>query len=292
MFESFNVNDSFKKSIISALSSGKLSHALIIEGKDDSTRLSVAKEIAKAILCKADEKPCCVCSHCAKCDKGIHPDLYVIEKEEDSTFIKVDSIRSLKAKALVLPNEADKSVFIIREAQNMNVQAQNALLKIFEEPSPHVCFVLTCPSKSAFIDTIISRATTYTIGEEESSCDGDAEKQAAEFANELLTVFVTYNEFFFLQKTSALVKDKQLFRNTLKAMVPIIRDALILSGSGNDLISAFPDTAKRLSSMLTQKKLLEMLEEIMLLSDTVNASANHNLSITRLSSVLYNIKSH
>ena len=292
MFESLNVNDSFRKSIESAVSSKKLSHAVIIEGKDDNTRFSVAKEITKAVLCIGNKKPCNSCIHCIKCEKNVHPDVYITQKEEDSTMIKVDSIRALKAKALVYPNEAGKSVFIIREAQFMNVQAQNALLKILEEPSQHVCFILTCPSKSSFLETITSRATAYSIGEEENTLNDEAERQAAEFADELLSVFVSYNEFFFLQKTSAFVKDKVLFRNTLKAMIPIIRDALILSGSGTDLISAFPETAKKLSAILTQKKLLLMLDEIIRLSDTVNASANHNLSITRLSSVLYNIKSH
>ncbi len=292
MFEGLNVNDSFRKSIETAVSSKKLSHALIIEGKDDSTRFLAAVEITKALVCTGEKKPCNSCAHCVKCDRNIHPDVHITQKEEDSTMIKVDSIRALKSKALVFPNEAAKSVFIIREAQFMNIQAQNALLKILEEPSGHVCFILTCPSKSSFLETITSRATSYSIGEEENTLSVKAEKEAAEAANELLSVFVSYNEFFFLQKTAIFLKDKLLFRNALKAMIPIIRDGLILSGGGSDLISAYPETAKKLSAILTQKKLLQMLDEIQNLSDSVNSSANHNLSITRLSSVLYNIKSH
>ena len=144
MFDSLKVTAGFKNSITQALKSGRLSHAIILEGSDDETRFLAAKEIAAALMCQQDNAPCGVCSHCMKCDRLIHPDLHILEKESDSTMIKVDAIRSLKTKALLFPNEAKKSVFIIRQANLMNPQAQNALLKIFEEPAPHLCFILTC----------------------------------------------------------------------------------------------------------------------------------------------------
>lgn len=291
MFESLNVTDSFKNSVSFAIETGRLSHAVILEGKDEETRFSAAKEIAKALLCKSENKPCGVCSCCVKCDKDIHPDLHILEKEADSTMIKVDSVRSIKLKALIFPNEGSKSVFIIREAQYMNPQAQNALLKILEEPSKHVCFILTCSSKSSFLETITSRATAYSLGEEEyeNKKDEQADK-GNELANELLGIFMSSSEFYFLQKTALFQKDKSLFKAVLTSMIPIIRDALILQSGGKELISDYPDTAKRISAGLTQKKTLALLTGIQELSDCVNASANHNLSVTRLSAILYDIK--
>ena len=219
--------------------------------------------------------------------------LHILEKEEDSTMIKVDAVRSIKKAALIFPNEGEKSVFIIREAQYMNPQAQNALLKIFEEPSKHVCFILTCPSKSSFLETIISRATAYSLGEEECGIVKDNMAQKGnEIANELLSVFISSSEFFFLQKTAIFQKDKPLFKAVLNGAVPIIRDALIFQSGGKELISEFPETAKRIASALTQKKVLGLFSGIRELSDAVNASANHNLSITRFSALLYGIKSH
>lgn len=293
MFERLNVTESFRNSIISSVASGRLSHAIILEGKDENTRIEAAKEIAKAILCKGENKPCGVCPCCVKCSKDIHPDLHILEKESDSTMIKVDAVRDIKARALVFPNEADKSVFIIREAQFMNPQAQNALLKIFEEPSKHVCFILTCNSKSSFLETIISRATLYSLGEEEYTNEKNGkDEEGKALANELLDAFMSSGEYYFLQKTAVFQKDRNLFKSVLSSMIPVIRDALILQSGGKELISDFPDTAKRISSGLTQKKTLLLLQEIQALSDSVNSSANHNLSITRLSSVMYDIKSH
>lgn len=290
MFDSLKVTASFKNSITQALKNGKLSHAIILEGSDDETRFLAAKEIAAALMCSGEIAPCGVCSHCVKCEKLIHPDLHVIEKESDSTMIKVDAIRTLKAKALLFPNESKKSVFIIRRANLMNPQAQNALLKIFEEPSDHLCFILTCPSKSEFLDTIISRATLYTLGEE--IAESDSKNEASDtLADELLTSLTGENEFLFIKRTSAFKKDKKLFASTVSAMIPTVRDALIISSGGKDLISEHADTALRLSKSFTQKKLAELLTALQEIQESFRFAVNHNLAITRLSSVLFSVKS-
>lgn len=293
MFENLSVTDSFKNSIISALSQGRLSHALIFEGADDITRLSAAKETAKALVCKGESKPCGICSCCFKASSDSHPDIHILMKSDDSTMIKVDEIRDLRAKAQVYPNEAYKSVFIIHGAQFMNPQAQNALLKIFEEPSSHVSFILTCDSKSSLLETIISRATLYSLGEEKSMAEkSEADILAQEKAKELLSAFIKENEFDFLKRTTVFLKDKTFFRAVLENMLPIIRDALILQSGGKDLLSEEKAVSLLIKNQLTQKKTIALMERINELISDIDSSANHNLTITRFSSVLYNIKSH
>ena len=205
-------------------------------------------------------------------------------------MIKVDAVRDLKQKALVYPNDGNKSVFIIDGAELMNPQAQNALLKIFEEPAKHVSFILTCPSRSSLLDTITSRATAYFLGEEISEENGELSEKAKETAKELLVYLVTNNELEFLRKTAIFQKDKSLFSAVLKNMQPLIRDALIISSGGKTLISGEADICNKLRSTLTQKKLMQMLSEIQALREYVDSAANHNLAITRLSSILYSIK--
>ena len=73
-------------------------------------------------------------------------------------------------------------------------------------------------------------------------------------------------------------------------MEPIFRDALILSSGGKELISGEKETAEKLRTALTQKKLMLLLSEIQSLRDSAESSANHNLTLTRLSSILYSIK--
>lgn len=292
MFENISVTASFKNSISSALSQGRLSHALIFEGADDATRLSAAKEIAQFLVCRGDTKPCGLCPACIKALSNSHPDIHILMKSEDSSMIKVDEIRDLKIKAQVYPNEAAKSIFIIHGAQFMNAQAQNALLKIFEEPSAHVSFILTCDSKSSLLETVISRATLYSLGEEKSNSEkSEAEALADEKARELLEVFVKESEFEFLKKTSVFSKDKNFFKAVLEAMLPIVRDALALQSGGKELLCKDKDVSTLIKNQLTQKKTLILTEEINKLISDIDSSANHNLTITRFSSVLYNIKS-
>ena len=289
MFDNIKATDGFKNSISVAVSSGRLSHALILEGSEDESRFAAAVEIASAIMCEGENRPCGVCSHCLKCSKGIHPDLHIVEKDGDSTMIKVDAIRNLKTKALLFPNEARKSVFIIRQANLMNPQAQNALLKIFEEPAPHLCFILTCPSKSAFLDTIISRATIYSLGEEIIEGNNKYDKAEA-LASELIITLAGENEFSFIKKTAVFQKDKKLFASTVSAMIPVVRDALVLRSGGKDMLCSDGTASKKLAAAFTQKKTATLLETLQEFSDSLQFSPNHNLAVTRLCSLLYSIK--
>lgn len=288
MFEGVVLADTVKNLITKAIENSTLSHAIILEGSSESVRMEVAKTLAMAILCKGENKPCKNCSSCLKIRNSSHPDLKFLSRRSDKNSIVVDDIRNVKEQALVYPNDGDKSVFIITEAQEMNVQAQNALLKIFEEPAEHICFILTCNSKSSLLQTIISRATCYFLGDEEKKEDLKSE-QAKELAKELFLCLVAENEFQFLKKTVVFSKDKKLFKAVLEESIPIIRDVLFLHSGSKALISGSEDVARKLKGGITQKKTMRIFEELQNLLDCVDASANHNLSITRFSAVLCSI---
>ena len=293
VFESINATAQFKSSITTALRSGTLSHALILEGKAASDRLGAAEEIAGAVLCEADEKPCGICSKCKKVKNGIHPDVHILKKDEKSNMIKVDAIRELKKLAQVLPNDGEKSVFIIDGAEFMNAQAQNALLKIFEEPARHLLFILCCGAKSSLLDTIISRATAYSLGEEsDSEQENEKLQKAKTVAAELAISFAEENELEFIRKTAVMRTDKELFRMMLMSLRLIFRDCIILQHGGKELISGYPEAAKKLSVRLTAKKAMEILNIITELHDRSLMNSNHNLTLTAFSAKLYSIKAH
>ena len=290
VFKDINVNPSAKNSLITAIRGNHLSHALILEGSGEKERAEASLTLAMAMLCKDSPKPCKKCSACLKVMNSSHPDLHILTKDEKSSIIKVDAVRDIKAKANILPNDGEKSVFIIAEAQLMNVQAQNALLKIFEEPSKHISFILTCPSKSSLLETITSRATSYYLGEEKSESSDEKLTEAKEKAKELLDCFVSSSELDFIRKTAMFQKDKNFFVLTLRSMAPVIRDALVLASGGRVLLSSNEETPKKLKNSLTQKKLLQLLEALSEITENTENAANHNLSITRLSAVFYSIK--
>ncbi len=290
MFENLPVKSEFKNQIESSLGLGRLSHALIFESSSEEIRLKAALELAKAVLCKGNLKPCGVCSSCIKTDSGNHPDIHIISKSADSAVIKIDAVREIRSKALLLPNDGTKSVFIINEAQLMNANAQNALLKIFEEPQSHVLFILTCPSKSSLLETVISRATSYSIGEEITTEKSEKTELLGEKANGLLSCFIKENELSFMKMTAEFQKDKQLFIEVMKQLLPIIRDGIVFQSGSKEFLSDFSETAKALASTLTAKKAIELYSALSSLVEEAEKSANHNLTLTRLSSKLYDIK--
>ncbi len=291
MFENLKIDGKISDELENLIKSNRLSHAVILEGANEETRLAAAKEIAKALVCKGEERPCGVCSSCKKADADSHPDIHILQKEEKAANIKVDEIRVLKAQANLLPNDGDKSVFIIAEAQTMNTQAQNALLKIFEEPSKYVSFILTCPSKSAFLETIVSRGSAYSLSEFDPFSEQNEKIQKAnEQANELLTCLCKGNEFDFLKSLAVFQKDKDGFSLALTQCVPILRDACAMSCLSKELISAFPETAKMLSGSFTTDKLLKFIELTSDFKEQLLAFANYNLVLTRFCSTVFQIK--
>ena len=116
----------------------KLSHAWLLVGEDREELDKLALFTARALLCSAPggEKPCGACSHCRKMLKGIHPDLVTLLRSPDKREISVKQVRAFRQEVWITPNEAARKVFMIPEADCLNTEGQNALLKVLEEPPP------------------------------------------------------------------------------------------------------------------------------------------------------------
>lgn len=170
----------------SSYSSNKLSHAYIIPGSGEEA-MSRARELAAAMLCDFPERvPCGKCENCRKVQTGIHPDLSVVRREiengKQKKNIVVKQIRQLIADAYVLPNEAKKKVYIIEEADTMNPQAQNTLLKILEEPPEFVSFLLLAANPMLLLPTVRSRcATLHGNPVEEKEVTAEESEKARHF---------------------------------------------------------------------------------------------------------------
>ncbi len=148
---------------------GRLSHASIVTGPDPEGRRQRVLELAAALLCRAEgPRPCRRCDDCRRVFAGIHPDCITLERQTDAKGqlrreIQVDQIRDLGADAAVLPNQADIKVYILEDADAMNAAAQNALLKLLEEPPAWVRLILSAASGEALLPTVRSRCVTYAV---------------------------------------------------------------------------------------------------------------------------------
>ena len=137
-------------------------HAYLFVSGDLSDRQNTARSIAKAMLCrnpKGDSQPCGQCDCCIKIKASTHPDCIFVSGDEKTS---VDDVRKIEEEAYLAPNEADSKVFILEDADEYNVQSQNALLKIIEEPPKGVRFILTASSAGALLPTVRSRVCTLS----------------------------------------------------------------------------------------------------------------------------------
>ena len=169
----------------SCSNAGRLSHAILVEGAGGA--FSRAKEIAKTILCSGEGAPCGQCRDCVKAEKDIHPDLLVFSGGERTRSFHVESVREIRRQAYIRPNEADAKVFILENAQNMTIQAQNALLKIIEEPPGRVTFILTCDNKAALLETVLSRVSVFSSRDKAEPLPEEADGTAEEIVQALLS---------------------------------------------------------------------------------------------------------
>ncbi len=121
-------------------------------------KLALSIEFAKAINCEKKGLDACEeCISCSKINSLNYPDLFIIQKEKESSFIKIDRIRDIIYQASLKPYEARKKIFIITEAEDMNEESQNALLKILEEPRENQVFILITSRISGILPTVVSR---------------------------------------------------------------------------------------------------------------------------------------
>ena len=161
-FESLLGNERLKENLQSSINRGRISHFYLISGPAGSGKRTLAKLLAAAILCKAANKPCGVCSACRKVLGNGHPDFITIDDPEKKT-VSVDLIRDAKADIYIRPNEGDHKIYLFPRAQDMGIPGQNALLKVLEEPPSYGVFILLTDNPQKLLPTVRSRCTELAL---------------------------------------------------------------------------------------------------------------------------------
>lgn len=155
-------NRTEKEKLLSEIASGKLSHAYLIEGGEGCGKTYFARFAAAAVLCTGDTPPCGKCPSCVKALAGSHPDLFYFSPDKKASM-GVETVRDIKKSLFFMPNDGDRKVYIIDDAQKMTVQAQNALLKFIEEPPASVLFFIVADKKESLLPTVVSRTRIISL---------------------------------------------------------------------------------------------------------------------------------
>lgn len=281
------INNKIANNINDIINKSRIPHSILIYGGSSEQRKYLSQYLACSFVCSEDKKPCGLCINCQKALSDNHPDIKTTDPEQvGEKIFKIALVRDIRTDAYIIPNEAQNKVYILRSADKMNVQAQNALLKIIEEPPEYARFILECESIAPLLDTIISRVSLYNLGSDKDETLDELKEKSWEIASKLANALTKPTELEFMRITSVFEKDKDFFPHVLKPLQIIIRDAVAIKVSSNVFIGKDTDTSRELASKLTLNALMKMINDIDEFNECIAHNANKNLLITRFSSVL------
>ncbi len=277
-----NENSKFNKlssEVVLSVEQGAFPHGVLVECQNESDGIAFARFIANCLVCSGSNKPCSVCNDCYKAQKNIHPDIFETDGiiKSKSKVFAVDSVRQIRDDAYVVPNESDCKVYILKNAQNMNDQAQNAILKILEEPPSYVFFIIVTTSRSTMLETVLSRVQTYSLLSEEEKVTEKEITVVQNFIGALLNI----NELALMEQTAVFQKNNQFAKRILELLSEVFRDALVCK-SGYLREVRFKEEVEKLQKSLTAKALLQLVVVCDELIDSINRNCNNNLLVVRM----------
>ena len=213
--ESFTVlgNAETKKYFSGAISAGKLAHAYIFEGMQGSGKKTLVRRICMQMACdKREEVPCGSCENCLGISGGISPDIRMLTVENGKKTIGVDEVRDFFASVSLTPSVLDFKAYIIDMADTLTLQAQNALLKIIEEPPFHTYIFLLCENSEKLLPTVRSRAQKIIMQAFDSSQIEEYIRESGIIYDEEALYFAVHNASGSIGKAIGLLTEKTLDR--------------------------------------------------------------------------------
>lgn len=144
------------------LASGRLGQSYIINAEEGMGKKTVMKYILSLIMCK-DHSSCGKCQPCKSLEAGAHPDVAELRRTDGRASIGVDSVREIIGEAYIRPVLSQYKAVVVYEAHLLTAEAQNAMLKIIEEPPRGVVFFLLCDTLAPILKTVVSRSIVIDL---------------------------------------------------------------------------------------------------------------------------------
>lgn len=152
--------------IVSLLQRGlereSLAHAYLLIGPAHVGKMTLALDLACALNCQSEERPCGECASCQKIASGNHADVQVIglaqgEDSGEAKLISTEQVKEMQHAASLPPFEGKYKVFIIDGAELLSAEAANRMLKTLEEPAGKMVFILLTTNDRLLPETVVSR---------------------------------------------------------------------------------------------------------------------------------------
>lgn len=205
----------------------RVPHAILLSGVDGIGVNELAYSMVRYLLCGSplEDLACGRCRACQLFAANSHPDLFVLKREDGADQIKVDQVRACVEFVVKTAFADGPKVVLVEDADSMNTNAANALLKSLEEPQGQTVFILATHRVSAILPTIRSRCRAISLA---TPASGVAEEWLREQGLEL-------DEALFQQSGGAPVLYKRWLEGDFAALQRKVNDdllALLSSGAG------------------------------------------------------------
>ena len=299
-----------------ALAQNRVGHSYLFSGIEATGKKTLALEFAKVVNCeKVDEinDSCGECPACLKISRHNHPDIFLVEAE--GHFIRIGAIREILAQMTFRPMEGKKRVYVIDNADRMNEEAANALLKTLEEPSPANILILVTAKPYTLPSTIISRCrhmrfnplsidtvTKFLIGrgnmEKQNALllaglSGGSIGQALElnkddviaYRTEILSLLTNTKKsepLSLLAFVSFFGQDKREIKQGFNILQTCFRDALVYKETNNEQMLINQDNSSFIASLASRLSGEQILQNIALLEkawETMEQNVNKSLTL-------------
>jgi DNA polymerase-3 subunit delta' len=305
-------NSRVKKILRLALQKNRIPNSLLFSGAKGVGKRSLARILAKAVNCEQEIGDACEkCPTCVAISGRRLPDVWEIEPE--GQVIKIDQMRAVRQAAYLRPMVGHKRIFIIDEAEKMNDEASNSLLKILEEPPLFSLIILLTDNAHLILPTIRSRCQILQfspVGKEEirrvledRGCPDDRAKIISLLVNGNLEAALEVNwdeiqsrrkeawgvfqSFLKRDRASSFLRSyaftqrnliREDFEKTLEIMASFCRDLILIKDRGEPSLLLNPDYADTLAD-LEKAWSLEKIQACLSQIDYAISGLNKNLNI-------------
>ena len=246
-----------------------------------------------------------------------HPDVKWIFHNSTSKGFSVSNLREIVVDAYIKPNDSDKKIYIFADCDTMLPVAQNALLKLIEEPPPHAVFIFTATSKSVFLPTIISRVISFGASEvsleecktallqksdenEEKTSDAieafggnigmcleylhsDELINCVSITKSIIDNFILRSEYNLVKTMCELDGKKERTKTVVFLLSNVIRDCCAIKTGSNILISCYKDGAQKLAQIISLKLAQKIYDILTQANQRIDKNANLSLTLTNIS---------
>lgn len=301
-----------------SLKKDRLSHAYLFEGEKGTRKFETALYFAQMLLCTSEEnKPCLECKNCRRIKNGTHPNVYIIEPENN--IIKKQQIQDLQTEFSKTSIEPGPKVYIIKDIETIHINAANSLLKFLEEPFPNIHAILTTSNINRLLPTIISRsqvvqfnslnpeiikkemmeagypeetalitsALTNSLDTAMEIANGEFYLDFVEMVKDIYQIINNHEEslvIYFNENNSIIYQDKELIILFLSLLIIYQKDVInYITGNMKSIV--FKDSLDTICGIVdhkTKNRLITELEHMLTLKSRLNNYINERLAFENL----------